>query len=42
VEEDLKDKRVKDNGSVKKDRKERDKEEDRDKGFKDKLFNKEI
>jgi hypothetical protein len=42
VEEDLEDKRVRDNSSVKEDREEEDKGEDRNEGFEDRLSNKEI
>jgi hypothetical protein len=42
TKEDLKDKKVRDNNSIKKDREEKNKKKDKDKGFKDRLFNKEI
>jgi hypothetical protein len=42
VKEGPEDKEIKDNNSVKKDKEERDKEEDKDKGFKDRLSNKKI
>jgi hypothetical protein len=42
VEKDPEDKEVKDNNSVKKNREEENKKKDRDKGFKDRLSNKEI